>query len=72
MWLRARAVFEANWTATQAAWRFLNNKRVSLQALVEPLREAGRLELADEQQADDPPPCALLVHDWSKIDFPIK
>ena len=28
--------------ATQAAWRFLNNDRVTLPALVEPLREVGR------------------------------
>lgn len=50
--------------ATQAAWRFLNNDRVSLPALVEPLREVGRQRLADEES-----PFALLVHDWSKLSF---
>ena len=28
--------------ATQAAWRFLNNERVTLPALVKPLRDVGR------------------------------
>jgi hypothetical protein len=50
--------------ATQAAWRFLNNERVSLQALVEPLREMG-LERANSSNAD----FVLLVHDWSKLAF---
>ena len=50
--------------ATQAAWRFLNNPRVSLAALVEPLREAGR-QAVREGRAD----FVLLVHDWSKLDY---
>lgn len=50
--------------ATQAAWRFLNNERVSLPALVEPLREAGcrRAETTDA-------PFVLLAHDWCKLSF---
>lgn len=50
--------------ATQAAWRFLNNERVELPALVKPLREAGRAACA-ESQSD----FVLLAHDWCKIDY---
>src|SRR5262249_50661457 len=49
--------------ATQAAWRFFNNDRIALTALAEPLQHAGRQALKNDTQ-----PCALLVHDWSKID----
>lgn len=50
--------------ATQAAWRFFNNEQVSLTALVEPLREAGRIGCAESLA-----PYALLVHDWCKLDY---
>jgi hypothetical protein len=50
--------------ATQAAWRFLNNERVTLSALIEPLRAVGRDRLATSEA-----PFALLVHDWSKLSF---
>ncbi len=50
--------------ATQAAWRFLNNPRVTLPALVEPLREAGRSAAGSVQSN-----FLLLVHDWSKLGF---
>lgn len=50
--------------AIQAAWRFLNNERVSLPALVEPLRAAARAQ-ADSSQA----PFHLLVHDWAKLSY---
>ena len=50
--------------ATQAAWRFLNNVRVTLSALIEPLAAVGRDRLAMTQA-----PFALLVHDWSKLSF---
>ena len=50
--------------ATQAAWRFFGNDRVSLAALVEPLRAVGRERLATTEA-----PFALLVHDWSKLSF---
>jgi hypothetical protein len=56
----ARSAF----AATQATWRFLNNERVPLSALVEPLRDVGRQRVADSQAA-----FALLVHDWSKLTF---
>lgn len=50
--------------ATQAAWRFLNNERARLPALVEPLREAGRCR-GNGTSAE----FALLVHDWCKLTF---
>lgn len=50
--------------ATQATWRFLNNERVTLSALVHPLREVGRA--ATSQSGS---PFVLVVHDWSKLDF---
>jgi Transposase DDE domain len=50
--------------ATQAAWRFLNNIRVTLPALIEPLHAVGRDRLATIEA-----PFALLVHDWSKLSF---
>src|SRR5882724_7192928 len=54
----------STFAATQGAWRFLNNERVSLQALVEPLREVG-LERANSSDAA----FVMLVHDWSKLAF---
>jgi hypothetical protein len=50
--------------ATQAAWRFLNNERVTLPALGEPLRQAGRTGC--EQS---PSEFVLLAHDWCKLDY---
>jgi hypothetical protein len=50
--------------ATQAAWRFLRNPRVTLPALAEPLQQLGR-ELANAS----PGAYALVVHDWSKLDY---
>jgi hypothetical protein len=50
--------------ATQAVWRFLNNERVGLAALAEPLRHAGR-----EACRQSPSDFVLLVHDWCKIDY---
>jgi hypothetical protein len=50
--------------AAQAAWRFFANDKVTLPRLVEPLRECGR-----QAAARSASPYALLVHDWSKIDY---
>lgn len=50
--------------ATQAAWRFLNNDRVTLPTLVEPLREVGRHACRTIES-----PFVLLVHDWCKLSF---
>jgi hypothetical protein len=57
----ARSVF----SATQAAYRFLNNPRVTLRALAKPLIEAARSEAA---MACDR--WALVVHDWSQLMYP--
>jgi hypothetical protein len=51
-------------TVTQATWRFLNNDRVTLSALIEPLRDAGRTACAKSASN-----FVLLVHDWSKLDY---
>ena len=50
--------------ATQAAWRFLNNERVTLPALVKPLRDVGRSRIAVSTSD-----FVLLVHDWCKLGF---
>lgn len=50
--------------ATQAAWRFFNNDRVSLSALAVPLREAGRASCGDSSSK-----FVLLAHDWCKLDY---
>lgn len=51
-------------TASQAAWRFLNNQRVSLEKLIEPLRKLGR-----EGCAGSASPFVLLAHDWCKLGY---
>jgi hypothetical protein len=50
--------------ATQASWRFLNNPRIGLPMLAEPLREVGRSRVKQLESR-----FALLVHDWSKLSF---
>jgi hypothetical protein len=50
--------------STQALWRFVNNDAVSLAALMEPVREAGRDALT--RCAAGP---ALIVHDWSVLQY---
>lgn len=54
----------STFAATQATWRFLNNDRVTLPALAEPLREVG-LERAKASDA----PFVMLVFDWCKLTF---
>lgn len=51
--------------ATQAAWRFYNNERVTLAELVEPLRDYAREQIALSKAA-----FVLVAHDWSKLSFP--
>lgn len=53
--------------STQAAWRFLNNRRVTLPDLVEPLRHVG-IDRANAE-ADDGVGFHMLVHDWCKLTF---
>jgi len=50
--------------ATQGAWRFFSNPRVTLGKLVAPLRELGR-QACEESGSR----YVLLVHDWSKMDY---
>ena len=50
--------------ATQAAWRFFANPRVTLGKLIEPLREVGR-QACEESRS----PYVLVAHDWSKLDY---
>ena len=51
-------------SASQAAWRFLNNERVTLQALAEPLRKVGRDGCSQSES-----PFVLLAHDWCKVNY---
>lgn len=51
-------------SACQAAWRFLNNERVSLEILVEPLREVGREGCRRSESS-----FVLLAHDWCKLNY---
>jgi hypothetical protein len=50
--------------ATQATWRYLGNERVTLPALVEPLRDVGRSHVRTLKSR-----FAMLVHDWCKVSF---
>lgn len=54
----------SSFAATQGAWRFLNNDRITLPALVEPLREVGRNCTQTLQSK-----FTLLVHDWCKLSY---
>jgi hypothetical protein len=51
-------------TATQAAWRFLNNDRVTLETLAQPLRNVGREGCRQSES-----PFVLLAHDWCKLNY---
>jgi len=51
--------------ATQAAYRFLNNPRVTLRALAKPLVEAARVEATTACDR-----WALVIHDWSQLMYP--
>jgi hypothetical protein len=49
---------------TQAAWRFLNNERVTLPQLAHPLLVAGQQLLEEHGHGH-----GLVMHDWSRINF---
>ena len=51
-------------TACQATWRFLNNDRVGLRELAEPLRQAAR-----DGCAASGSDYVLVLHDWCKVDY---
>jgi len=48
--------------ATQAAHRFLHNRRVTLRSLIRPLIEVGRMQI--EMNCDQ---FVLVAHDWSQL-----
>ena len=62
--IRSLPAVGSSFAATQAAWRFFSNSRVTLPALAEPLRELGCRMAGQSASA-----YALLVHDWSKVDY---
>jgi hypothetical protein len=62
--IKSRPSTATAFAQTQAAWRFLNNERVSLPALAEPLLEQGRTAAA--QTCTE---FALVVHDWSHLNY---
>jgi hypothetical protein len=51
-------------TACQATWRFLNNDRVGLCEVAEPLRQAAR-----DGCAASGSDYVLVLHDWCKVDY---
>lgn len=51
--------------ATQAAWRFWHNDRVTLPLLVEPLQQVVRHWRTRNASA-----WALVIHDWSALSYP--
>ena len=53
----------SSYAVTQALWRFLANDKVTLAALVEPLREYARRNIRQEDEY------ALVATDWSKLDY---
>lgn len=55
----------SSFAATQAAFRFLNNPRITLRQLSEPLIEAGRQEV--QTACGD---FVLVAHDWSQLMYP--
>lgn len=55
---------QKTFATTQAVWRFLNNDRVTFSQLNQPL-----IELAREEIASSPHSYALVVHDWSRLQF---
>jgi hypothetical protein len=55
---------EDAFAATQAAWRFYKNERLSLPTLAEPLVICGRSAVSEACDR-----YALVVHDWSSLDY---
>lgn len=62
--LRALPETKGSFAATQGAWRFFRNPRVTLSALMEPLLAQARSAIATECQE-----YVLAVHDWSALGF---
>jgi hypothetical protein len=51
-------------SASQATWRFFANERVTLEKLIEPLRQLGREGCRNSRS-----PFVLLAHDWCKLAY---
>jgi hypothetical protein len=62
--LRALPGTAQAFASTQAAWRFYANPRVTLPQLAQPLIEAARAAVAQDNRH-----YALVVHDWSQLLF---
>jgi hypothetical protein len=62
--LRALPGTAQAFASTQAAWRFYANPRVTLPQLAQPLIEAARTAVAQDNRH-----YALVVHDWSQLLF---
>jgi hypothetical protein len=62
--LRALPGTAQAFASTQAAWRFYANPRVTLPQLAQPLIEAARAAVEQDNQH-----YALVVHDWSQLLF---
>jgi len=55
---------KTTFATTQAVWRFLNNERVTFSQLNQPLTALARQGIASS-----PHSYALVVHDWSRLQF---
>ena len=54
----------SSFATTQAVWRFLNNDKISFKQLNEPIQQ-----LACEQIKTSQHRYALVIHDWSQIQY---
>ena len=67
--LRALPNGTSSFAATQAAWRFFANPKVSLQCLVAPLQEHTRQVTAWRRREFLASAFVLVAHDWSWMDY---
>ena len=51
-------------SVTQSVYRFLNNDHITLEALAQPLREAGSAAVMETESS-----ASLIIHDWSKLHY---
>jgi hypothetical protein len=62
--IKSLASTRSSFAATQGAWRFLGNERVTLPALVRPLHAVAVIRAAASSAKFH-----LLAHDWSKLNY---
>ncbi|WP_338803146.1 hypothetical protein WDV76_12440 [Xenorhabdus griffiniae] len=55
---------KTTFATTQTVWRFLNNDPIAFSQLNQPL-----ITLARQGITSRPHSCALVVHDWSRLQF---